>query len=87
MPKTSLLVKWGKRYRFRVINAASLDCPVQLQVEDHELTIIATDGVPVTPTAASHLLLFPGMYYVMLYYCRSYYSYYSLYCIYYKRVQ
>jgi FtsP/CotA-like multicopper oxidase with cupredoxin domain len=69
MPRTSFLVKWGKKYRFRIINAASLDCPVQLQVEDHDLTIIATDGVPVTPTAASHLLLFPGINYVTLYYC------------------
>jgi FtsP/CotA-like multicopper oxidase with cupredoxin domain len=44
-----------------VINAASLDCPVQLQVQDHELTIIASDGVPVTPTAVMQLLLSPGI--------------------------
>lgn len=61
MPKTRFAVKRGGRYRFRVINAAPLDCPVQLQVEGHRLMIIASDGAPVKSTDASHLLLFPGM--------------------------
>jgi FtsP/CotA-like multicopper oxidase with cupredoxin domain len=61
IPKTRFSVKWGSRYRFRIINAASLDCPIQLQVEGHTLIIIASDGAPVKPTATSHLLLFPGI--------------------------
>ncbi|GFG33395.1 hypothetical protein Cfor_01830 [Coptotermes formosanus] len=60
LPKTRFSVKWGSRYRFRIINSASLDCPVQLQVESHNITIIASDGAPVKSTATSHLLLFPG---------------------------
>jgi hypothetical protein len=59
-------VKWGSRYRFRVINAASLDCPVQLQVEGHKFIIIASDGAPVKSTAASHLLLFPGIDHIII---------------------
>jgi FtsP/CotA-like multicopper oxidase with cupredoxin domain len=62
LPKTKFSVKWGSRYRFRFINAASVDCPVQLQLESHNLTIIASDGAPVKSTATSHLLLFPGIF-------------------------
>jgi FtsP/CotA-like multicopper oxidase with cupredoxin domain len=61
LPKTRFSVNWGSRYRFRIINAASLDCPIQLQVESHNIIIIASDGAPVKSTAASHLLLFPGI--------------------------
>ncbi|XP_069675250.1 uncharacterized protein [Periplaneta americana] len=53
-------VRWGNRYRFRIINAASLDCPVQLQVEKHRLVIIASDGSPVKGIGTSNLVLFPG---------------------------
>lgn len=43
-PLTIYNVEHGKRYRFRVINAASNVCPFQLQVEDHEFAVIASDG-------------------------------------------
>jgi FtsP/CotA-like multicopper oxidase with cupredoxin domain len=61
LPKPRFSVKWGNRYRFRIINAASVDCPIQLQIESHIMTIIASDGAPVKSTATSHLLLFPGI--------------------------
>lgn len=61
LPKTRFSVKRGSKYRFRIINAASVDCPVQLQIESHNMTIIASDGAPVKSTDTSHLLLFPGI--------------------------
>jgi Putative multicopper oxidases len=61
LPKTRFSVKWGSRYRFRIINAASVDCPVQFHIERHNMTIIASDGAPVKSTVTSHLLLFPGI--------------------------
>lgn len=60
LPKTRFSVKQGSRYRFRIINAVSVDCPVQLQIESHNMTIIASDGAPVKSRPTSHLLLLPG---------------------------
>ncbi|KAF5269726.1 hypothetical protein FQA39_LY08649 [Lamprigera yunnana] len=39
----------GERYRFRIINACALTCPVQLYIQGHKLQVIATDGEPVEP--------------------------------------
>ena len=61
LPKTRFSVMLGSRYRFRIINAVSVDCPLQLQIESHNMTIIASDGAPVKSRATSHLLLFPGI--------------------------
>ena len=60
LPKTRFSAKLGSRYRFRIINAVSVDCPLQLQIEGHNMTIIASDGAPLKSRATSHLLLFPG---------------------------
>uniref|UniRef100_U5EZN5 Putative laccase 2 n=1 Tax=Corethrella appendiculata TaxID=1370023 RepID=U5EZN5_9DIPT len=37
-------VKKGGSYRFRMINAASHVCPVQVQIENHRMEIIASDS-------------------------------------------
>ncbi|XP_045202845.2 uncharacterized protein LOC123556306 [Mercenaria mercenaria] len=34
----------GKRYRFRVISAATMNCPIQVSVDEHTVTMIASDG-------------------------------------------
>uniref|UniRef100_A0A182JMG1 Multicopper oxidase n=1 Tax=Anopheles atroparvus TaxID=41427 RepID=A0A182JMG1_ANOAO len=39
----------GRRYRFRLINAEFLNCPVELSVENHNLTVIASDGFGIQP--------------------------------------
>lgn len=42
-------VRHGRRYRFRVINSASHMCLLRLQIEQHRMTVIATDGADVRP--------------------------------------
>lgn len=44
----------GYRYRFRVINAEFLNCPIELSVDNHTITIISSDGNdfhPITGTS------------------------------------
>ncbi|KOB77130.1 Laccase 1 [Operophtera brumata] len=40
----SVLYFQGKRYRFRLINANFLNCPVEFSVDGHNITVIASDG-------------------------------------------
>ncbi|TMW50904.1 hypothetical protein DOY81_004015 [Sarcophaga bullata] len=49
VPPTVYYVTPGKRYRFRLINSISHACPFQMQIEKHNLTIIASDSYDVLP--------------------------------------
>jgi FtsP/CotA-like multicopper oxidase with cupredoxin domain len=44
LPRPEFEVEPEAKYRFRVINAGSLFCPVQISVDNHTLTLIAADG-------------------------------------------
>jgi FtsP/CotA-like multicopper oxidase with cupredoxin domain len=48
-PLSTHRVKQAGKYRFRFINSASLHCPFQLQIENHTMQIIASDGHPIIP--------------------------------------
>ena len=37
------------RYRFRIVSAVNLHCPIQFSIEDHLLTVISTDGAYIHP--------------------------------------
>ena len=37
------------RYRFRIISAVNLHCPIQFSIEDHLFTVISTDGAYIQP--------------------------------------
>ena len=43
-PRSVFNVLKGKRYRFRIINSGVQFCPLQVSIDQHYLTIIATDG-------------------------------------------
>ncbi|XP_035778845.1 uncharacterized protein LOC118459510 isoform X1 [Anopheles albimanus] len=49
IPLTVFNVEKGQRYRFRLINAEFLNCPVELSIENHNLTVIASDGFGIQP--------------------------------------
>ncbi|KAK0076164.1 hypothetical protein PV326_011020 [Microctonus aethiopoides] len=51
-------VKPGERYRFRMINGCTLLCPIELQIENHNMTIIAVDGVDVRPEIVNTITSF-----------------------------
>ncbi|XP_025829791.1 laccase-5 isoform X2 [Agrilus planipennis] len=50
----------GRRYRFRTITSLATVCPVQLTIEGHDLTLIATDGEPVHPVQVNTIISFSG---------------------------
>lgn len=50
----------GNRYRLRFISNAILNCPIVVSVEDHSLTVIASDGNPLVPVNASSIVVYAG---------------------------
>ena len=49
-------VQRGRRYRFRLVNTLNHPCPVLLEIERHNLTIIATDSFDIKPVTVSSLV-------------------------------
>ncbi|KAB7499124.1 Laccase-3 [Armadillidium nasatum] len=50
----------GTKYRFRVINAAFLNCPVTMTIDSHLMTVIASDGAPIQPYNVTSIVIHPG---------------------------
>ncbi|XP_033122698.1 laccase-1-like [Anneissia japonica] len=59
-PLTVFEVQEGFRYRMRLVNSAFGECNVQLTIESHPFTIIATDGYELSPVNVDSLILTPG---------------------------
>uniref|UniRef100_A0A8D8I2J0 Laccase-4 n=1 Tax=Culex pipiens TaxID=7175 RepID=A0A8D8I2J0_CULPI len=59
-PRDVFRVRKGGRYRFRFINAASHVCPLELQIENHPLQIIASDSFNVQPVTVNTLVTTSG---------------------------
>ncbi|XP_028030657.1 L-ascorbate oxidase-like isoform X2 [Bombyx mandarina] len=53
-------VEQGYRYRFRVINAEFLNCPIELSVDGHNITVISSDGYDLEPIVATSLVTYAG---------------------------
>nr|XP_031845394.1 laccase-1-like isoform X2 [Nomia melanderi]XP_031845395.1 laccase-1-like isoform X2 [Nomia melanderi]XP_031845396.1 laccase-1-like isoform X2 [Nomia melanderi]XP_031845397.1 laccase-1-like isoform X2 [Nomia melanderi]XP_031845399.1 laccase-1-like isoform X2 [Nomia melanderi]XP_031845400.1 laccase-1-like isoform X2 [Nomia melanderi] len=60
MPVATFLVKQNTRYRFRLINAEFLNCPVELSIDNHTMNIISSDGRDVEPVQAKTLVSYAG---------------------------
>jgi FtsP/CotA-like multicopper oxidase with cupredoxin domain len=54
-------VKRNYMYRFRMVNAFCTVCSSIFTVENHNLTIIAIDGIPVKPTIVTSIISVSGM--------------------------
>ncbi|XP_030755871.1 laccase-2-like [Sitophilus oryzae] len=59
-PLARFTVKQGFRYRFRIINAGYLNCPIEVSVDNHTLNVISTDGFNVAPVEAESLVTYAG---------------------------
>ncbi|XP_035911110.1 laccase-2-like [Anopheles stephensi] len=60
VPLEVYTVRRGARFRFRFINAASHVCPLQLQIEDHFMEIIASDSFHLQPRKVDTLITTSG---------------------------
>lgn len=61
-PRAVFSVEKGKKYRFRMINAGVLYCPIEFSIDYHNLTIISTDGNNIEPYEVQSLIIMAGNY-------------------------
>ena len=59
-PRSTFMVTQGKRYRFRIINSGVQYCPLHVSIDNHNLTLIALDGNPLTPIEVGSFYIIPG---------------------------
>jgi len=59
-PLSEFEVNSTKRYRFRAISNAVVFCPMEISVDNHNLTVIASDGKDIEPEIVSTLTLHGG---------------------------
>jgi len=59
-PRAVFTVESGKRYRFRIINAGILYCPIEISIDSHNLTVISSDGSDVEPYEVESLVIMAG---------------------------
>ncbi|CAH2073524.1 unnamed protein product, partial [Iphiclides podalirius] len=50
----------GYHYRLRLINAIAVQCPLIIDIDQHSVIAIASDGKPVKPVSTNSVLLYPG---------------------------
>jgi len=60
-PTAVFRVKYGFKYRFRVINGGILYCPLKLFIDGHNLSVISTDGNDVVPLEVDSIIIFAGI--------------------------
>ncbi|XP_050459859.1 uncharacterized protein LOC126855865 isoform X3 [Cataglyphis hispanica] len=60
MPISIFVVKPNFRYRFRLINAEFLNCPIEVSVDNHTLYVISSDGRDIEPVQAESLVSYAG---------------------------
>ncbi|KAJ8303182.1 hypothetical protein KUTeg_019578 [Tegillarca granosa] len=59
-PHAIFYVTHGKRYRFRLISNGVNNCPIHFSIDNHTLTLIASDGSPFQATQVESLNIFAG---------------------------
>ncbi|WAR13269.1 LAC2-like protein [Mya arenaria] len=58
-PYETFNVNNGQRYRFRAIGAATR-CYFRVSIQDHVITVVTSDGNPVTPSTVDSFMIHPG---------------------------
>ncbi|XP_071552768.1 LOW QUALITY PROTEIN: uncharacterized protein [Panulirus ornatus] len=59
-PLEVVRVTQGLHHRLRLVAASSLNCPMIVSVDDHTLTVIASDGEDIVPITADSLVMYSG---------------------------
>ncbi|CAG9861310.1 unnamed protein product [Phyllotreta striolata] len=60
VPTARFHVEQGYRYRFRVINAGFLNCPIEMSIDGHNISIISGDGHDIKATPVTSFDIFAG---------------------------
>jgi L-ascorbate oxidase len=56
----SFHVNRGYKYRFRLINAGILYCPIEFSIDEHNLTVISSDGKLLDAYEVDSLVIYAG---------------------------
>ncbi|KAL3859684.1 hypothetical protein ACJMK2_009892 [Sinanodonta woodiana] len=59
-PHAVFRVKQGMKYRFRFISSGAVNCPLQVSIDGHMLTVIATDGEDTQPYITKAVNMYSG---------------------------
>ena len=59
-PFATFNVKSGFRYRFRIISPGFTLCPIEVSVENHNLTLIASDTHSIVPMEVTSFIVHEG---------------------------
>jgi L-ascorbate oxidase len=59
-PREVFHVEQGEKYRFRLIYPGITMCPIEVSIDNHNLTIIASDGRLLQPYEVTSLVMYPG---------------------------
>ena len=59
-PLTNFVVTKGFRYRFRIVSPGFTLCPILMSIENHSMTVIASDTSSVEPVNIESLIIHPG---------------------------
>lgn len=60
IPFEVFYVNENNKYRFRLINAEFLNCPMEFSVDSHNLTIFSSDGNDIKPIEVSSFVSYAG---------------------------
>ncbi|XP_016840817.1 laccase-4-like [Nasonia vitripennis] len=60
MPLEVFQVEEGKRYRFRLANLGSQDCPIHVSIDDHPMLVISADGADIEPVEVDSIRILTG---------------------------
>lgn len=60
IPYETFNVIQGYRYRFRHVNAGFLNCPIEFSIDNHTITVIASDGQAIEPHEVTFLVTYAG---------------------------
>ena len=60
LPLANFVVTKGFRYRFRILSPGFTLCPILMSIQNHNMTVIATDTSPVEPIEVQSLIIHPG---------------------------
>lgn len=59
-PRAEFVVAYRRAYRFRLINAGILYCPIEFSIDSHNLTVIASDGRYLEAKKVDSLIIYSG---------------------------
>lgn len=60
LPVATYRVKQNMRYKFRLINAEFLNCPIQMTIDNHTFYVVNSDGNDIKPIEAQSLISYAG---------------------------